>query len=59
MTVGTGGTVTAGAGMPDGLFGMATALVAIPSVSHVEGPMADAVEAALRLCPWLIGRAGG
>jgi succinyl-diaminopimelate desuccinylase len=45
--------VTAGATMPDGLFGMATALVAIPSVSHVEGPMADAVEAALRLCPWL------
>ena len=39
--------------MPDGLFGLATALVAIPSVSHVEGPMADAVEAALRLCPWL------
>ena len=45
--------MTAGAGMPEGLFGMATALVAIPSVSHVEGPMADAVEAALRLCPWL------
>jgi len=43
----------AGITMPNGLFGMATALVAIPSVSHVEGPMADAVEAALRLCPWL------
>jgi succinyl-diaminopimelate desuccinylase len=40
-------------GMPAGLLGMATALVAIPSVSHFEGPMADAVEAALRLCPWL------
>jgi succinyl-diaminopimelate desuccinylase len=39
--------------MPDGLFGLATALVAIPSVSHHEAPMADAVEAALRLCPWL------
>ena len=40
-------------GQPDGLLGMATALVAIPSVSHHEGPMADAVEAALTLCPWL------
>ncbi len=36
-----------------GLFGLTTALVAIPSVSLAEGPMADAVEAALRLCPWL------
>ena len=41
------------AGMPEGLFGLTTALVAIPSVCHVVGPMADAVEAALRLCPWL------
>jgi len=40
-------------GPPDGLLGMASALVAIPSVSHHEGPMADAVEAALTLCPWL------
>jgi succinyl-diaminopimelate desuccinylase len=40
-------------GLPDGLFGLATALVAIPSISHHEGPMADAVEAALELCPWL------
>jgi succinyl-diaminopimelate desuccinylase len=39
--------------MPDGLFGLTTALVAIPSVSHHEGPMADAVQAALELCPWL------
>jgi succinyl-diaminopimelate desuccinylase len=39
--------------MPNGLLGLTTALVAIPSVSHHEGPMADAVEAALRLCPWL------
>ena len=39
--------------MPDGLLGLATALVAIPSVSHHEGPMADAVQAALELCPWL------
>jgi succinyl-diaminopimelate desuccinylase len=40
-------------GAPDGLLGLATALVAIPSVSHEEGPMADAVAAALGLCPWL------
>ncbi len=39
--------------MPGGLFGMATALVAIPSVSHHEDLMADAVEAALERCPWL------
>ncbi len=39
--------------LPDGLLGLATALVGIPSVSHHEGAMADAVEAALRLCPWL------
>jgi succinyl-diaminopimelate desuccinylase len=39
--------------MSNGLFGLTTALVAIPSVSHHEGPMADAVEAALDLCPWL------
>jgi len=45
--------VTSVTGMPTGLFGLTTALVAIPSVSHFEGPMADAVEAALRLCPWL------
>ncbi len=38
---------------PDGLLGVTAALVAIPSVSHHEGPMADAVEAALRPCPWL------
>ena len=40
-------------GLPNGLLGMATALVAIPSVSHYESPLADAVEAALDLCPWL------
>jgi succinyl-diaminopimelate desuccinylase len=39
--------------MPGGLFGLATALVAIPSVSHHEGLMADAVESALDRCPWL------
>lgn len=39
--------------IPEGLLGLATALVGIPSVSHGEGPMADAVEAALGLCPWL------
>ena len=39
--------------MPDGLLGLATALVAIPSVSHHEAALADAVEAALALCPWL------
>jgi len=39
--------------MPDGLLGLATALVGIPSVSHHEEVMADAVQAALELCPWL------
>ena len=39
--------------LPDGLLGLATALVGIPSVSHHEQAMADAVEAALALCPWL------
>ena len=39
--------------LPEGLLGLATALVGIPSVSHHEGAMADAVEAALGLCPWL------
>lgn len=38
---------------PGGLLGLAAALVAIPSVSHGEGAMADAVQAALELCPWL------
>ncbi len=36
-----------------GLLDLAAALVAIPSVSHHEEAMADAVEAALGLCPWL------
>jgi succinyl-diaminopimelate desuccinylase len=40
-------------GMPDGLLGLATALVGIPSGSHYERAMADAVQAALELCPWL------
>lgn len=39
--------------LPTGLLGMATALVGIPSVSHYEKQLADAVEAALDLCPWL------
>ncbi len=39
--------------MPGGLMGLTTALVAIPSVSHHEGPIADAVHTALDLCPWL------
>jgi succinyl-diaminopimelate desuccinylase len=39
--------------LPGGLLGMATALVAIPSVSHHEALLADGVEAALRCCPWL------
>jgi succinyl-diaminopimelate desuccinylase len=39
--------------MPEGLLGLATALVGLPSVSHHEGQMADAVEAALTRCPWL------
>ena len=40
-------------GPAGGLLGMATALVAIPSLSHHEALLADAVETALRLCPWL------
>ena len=40
-------------GTTDGLLGLATALVGIPSVSHHEQAMADAVQAALELCPWL------
>lgn len=35
------------------LLGLAAALVSIPSVSHHESQLADAAEAALRLCPWL------
>ena len=38
---------------PGGLLGLATSLVAIPSVSHDERLLADAVESALGLCPWL------
>jgi succinyl-diaminopimelate desuccinylase len=38
---------------PDGLLGLATALVGIPSVSHHEQAIADAVESALGLCAWL------
>jgi succinyl-diaminopimelate desuccinylase len=38
--------------LPD-LLDLATALVAIPSVSRSEQALADAVEAALRVCPWL------
>ena len=49
----TDGTAGAAGALPDGLLGLATALVGIPSVSHHEGLMADAVEAALGLCPWL------
>jgi succinyl-diaminopimelate desuccinylase len=37
---------------PD-LLELATALVAIPSVSRSEQAVADAVEAAVRVCPWL------
>lgn len=36
------------------LLRLATAMVAIPSVSHHETAIADAVESALRLCPWLV-----
>ncbi|HEY1989333.1 MAG TPA: succinyl-diaminopimelate desuccinylase [Acidimicrobiales bacterium] len=35
------------------LLDLTASLVAIPSLSHHEGQLADAVEAALRLCPWL------
>ncbi|MHB1710075.1 MAG: succinyl-diaminopimelate desuccinylase [Acidimicrobiales bacterium] len=38
---------------PSDLLGLATSLVSIPSVSHHEEFMADAVEAALRPNPWL------
>ena len=38
---------------PSRMLGLATALVAIPSLSHHEALLADAVETALRLCPWL------
>ncbi len=38
---------------PSRMLGLATALVAIPSPSHHEELLADAVETALRLCPWL------
>ncbi len=50
---GAGAPAGAGLPVPDGLLGLAAALVGIPSVSHHEGPVADAVEAALGLCPWL------
>ena len=39
--------------LPTGLLGLATALVAVPSVSHHEVELADVVERGLRLCPWL------
>ncbi len=46
--------------MPEGLLGLATALVAVPSVSHYEEQMADVVESALARCPWLeVTRVGG
>jgi succinyl-diaminopimelate desuccinylase len=45
--------VTLADSLPDGLLGLATALVGIPSVSHHESAMADAVQAAVSLCPWL------
>ncbi len=35
------------------LIDLTASLVAIPSLSHHEAQLADAVEAALRLCPWL------
>ena len=38
--------------MPDGLLGLATAIVGIPSVSHHEQVMADAVQAALTQAPF-------
>ncbi len=37
----------------DALLARTAELVAIPSVSHHEHEMADAVEAALRACPWI------
>jgi succinyl-diaminopimelate desuccinylase len=35
------------------LLDLTASLVSIPSLSHQEGQLADAVEAALRLCGWL------
>ncbi len=35
------------------LLALTSSLVAVPSPSHAEGPLADLVEAALRACPWL------
>ena len=59
-TQGSGSSVSAASdqaasdsGVSNGLLGLATALVGIPSVSHNEGAMADAVQAALTLCTWL------
>jgi succinyl-diaminopimelate desuccinylase len=47
-------------GMPEGLLGLATALVAVPSVSHHEDQMAEAVAAALEGCRWLrVEQVGG
>ena len=39
--------------MPDGLLGLATALVAIPSVSHHERPWPTPSRPRCELCPWL------
>ena len=40
-------------GVADEILDLATVLVSIPSVSHEETAIADAMEAALRVCPWL------
>lgn len=53
MTGDPTGDVAPADALPDGLLGLATALVGIPSVSHHEGALADAVEAAVGLCSWL------
>ena len=40
-------------GAPDDLFGLCTSLVAIPSVSHQEGRLADLVQSTLDRFAWL------
>jgi succinyl-diaminopimelate desuccinylase len=37
----------------EGLLGLCASLMAVPSPSHAEGPLADLVEDVLRSCPWL------
>jgi succinyl-diaminopimelate desuccinylase len=49
-------TVPSVAGLEPGeeLLELATSLIAVPSPSHAEGPLADLVESSLRDCAWLV-----